>query len=118
MRAWGCGWRWRDGKANWGPCDGAGRGKRRRFLVGTGGREGGGSNGGRKGFDPGNLGDGGGFRSAGESGIEEGWVPTWGEAGTGLKVSAVGLMETGAARSDGAKAEVRIHEGSTDQVRA
>ncbi len=29
-------------------------------------------------------GDGGGFRSAGESGIEEGWVPTWGEAGTGL----------------------------------
>ncbi len=75
---------------------------------------------GRKGFDPpGNLEDGGGFRSAGERGIEEGWVPTWGEAGTGLKVSAVGLMEEGgAARSDGAKAEVRIHEGSTDKVRA
>ena len=46
-------------------------------------------------------------------------MPTWGEAGTGLKVSAVGLMEEWrAARSDDAKAEVRIHEGSTDKVRA
>ncbi len=73
-----------------------------------------------KGFDPpGNLGGGGELRSAGESGVEEGWVPTWREAGTGLKVSAVGLMgEGGAARSDGAKAEVRIHEGSIDEVRA
>jgi hypothetical protein len=61
---------------------------------------------GRKGFDPpGNLGDGGGFRSAGESGIEEGGVPTRAEAGTGLEVAAVGLVEEGgAARRDGAEA--------------
>ena len=75
---------------------------------------------GRKGVDPsGNLGDGGGFRSAGESGVEDGWVPTRGEAGTGLEVAAVGLVEEwGAARSDGAEAEVGIHEGATDEVRA
>ena len=51
------------------------------------------------------LGDGGGFRSAGESGIEEGGVPTRAEAGTGLEVAAVGLVEEGgAARRDGAEA--------------
>ncbi len=75
---------------------------------------------GRKGVDPpGNLGDGGGFRSAGESGVYEGWVPIRREAETGLEVAAVGLVkEWGAARSDGAEAEVGIHESATDEVRA
>ena len=88
---------------------GRGKGRGRRAYCG-----------GRKGFDPpGNLGDGGGFRSAGESGIEEGGVPTRAEAGTGLEVAAVGLVEEwGAARGDVAEAEVGIHEGSTDKVRA
>jgi hypothetical protein len=47
-------------------------------------------------------------------------VPTMGNAGTVLEVAAVGLVEEirGAARSDGAEAEVRIHEGATDEVRA
>jgi hypothetical protein len=74
---------------------------------------------GRKGSDPlGNLGDGGEFRSAGESGVEEGRMPTRGEAGTGLEVAAGLVEEWGTARSDGAEAEVGIHEGATDEVRA
>ncbi len=75
---------------------------------------------GRKGFDPpGNLGDGGGFRSAGESGVEEGGVPSRAEAGTGLEVAAVGLVEEGGGtRRDGAEAEVRIQEGATNEVRS
>ena len=41
------------------------------------------------------------------------------EAGPGFEVSAVRLVEEGgAACSDGAEAEVGIHEGATDEVRA
>ena len=46
-------------------------------------------------------------------------MPTRGEAGTGLEVAAVGLVEEGgAARRDGAAAEVWIQEGATNEVRA
>ncbi len=46
-------------------------------------------------------------------------MPIRREAETGLEVAAVGLVkEWGAARSDGAEAEVGIHEGATDEVRA
>jgi hypothetical protein len=46
-------------------------------------------------------------------------VPTRREAGTGLEVATIGLVkEWGAARSDGTEAEVGIHEGATDEVRA
>ncbi len=46
-------------------------------------------------------------------------MPTRAEAWTGLEVAAVGLVEEGgAARRDGAEAEVGTQEGATNEVRA